>query len=93
MHGSMSRSSVAVINLPPDQCIRFTIKLAEATTSHKLSVSVPRSNPFPPPYYPSYFLGADHTTVGNWMGTYGTAGYYLAAFDGTDRHRIMVGVL
>jgi hypothetical protein len=91
--GSVSRSSVAIIELPTDECIRFKIKLVNPSLNANPPASVPFSNPFPPPYYPSYFLGADHSTVGNWVGTYGAAGYYLAAFDGTDRHRALVGVL
>jgi hypothetical protein len=43
-------------------------------------------NPFPPPSYPAAFLGRDEITSGTWIGTYGADGYFLAAFDGPDKH-------
>jgi len=41
-----------------------------------------RVNPFPPPEYPADFVGRDEVTSGNWIGTYGSAGYYLMDYDG-----------
>ncbi len=87
---SVTRSRAAVINLPPGQCIRFKLKLTSSSASTTRPSSPLPPNPFPPPIYPAYFLGFDYMTSGNWMGTYGAAGFYLAAFDGTDRHRVKV---
>jgi len=89
---SSIRCNVAAIPLPPGECIRFKLTFNKPTET-KLPFSNKRVNPFPAPTYPSYFLGVDHTTGGNWIGTYGSSGYYLAAFDGTDKHRVNVSKL
>lgn len=86
---SSSRCDIATIPLPAGECIRFKLTFNEPTET-KLQYSNKRFDPFPVPTYPSYFLGVDRTTGGNWIGTYGSSGYYLAAFDGTDKHRFNV---
>jgi hypothetical protein len=93
---SSARSSAAVLRVPPGACVRFKFDVVRTRggggpRSHPNPINPkPVHSPFPPPFYPASFLDKDQTTSGNWVGTYGSAGYYLAAFDGTDRHRTKV---
>jgi hypothetical protein len=83
-----NRSSIAIIRVPAGECTRFKFKLEERSRSFDSGAVPPAShpNPFPPPSYPAYFMGADQATAGDWIGSYGASGYFLAAFDGTGRH-------
>lgn len=42
-------------------------------------------NPYPAPSYPATFVQRDEITQGSWLGTYGSAGYVLFAYDGVNQ--------
>lgn len=76
-----ARSPVARIALVPG-CTRVYLSASGA-------LAPPAAPPpFPPLSYPAQFLGADTATAGSWKGKYGGAGYYLAAYDGVNQHRV-----
>ena len=52
-----------------------------------LSPIAARPDPFPPAFYPATLVARDEFTAGDWIGTYGSAGYSLFAFDGPNARR------
>jgi hypothetical protein len=89
----ISRGNTATINLPAGKCARFSFNSRNEKSDPRFGTFIrTHPNPFPPPCYAAYFLGADLTTTGNWIGTYGASGYFLAAYDGSDRHLSQVAL-
>jgi hypothetical protein len=75
------RTRIASLPLRPGGCSTFRLRAGSP-----MALPVARPNPFPPPAYPSTFVGRDELTSGSWTGMYGGAGYFLAAFDGPNQH-------
>jgi hypothetical protein len=77
------RSKIASISLQEGMCTH--IQLSYSSTKKQKSLFSP-PNPFPPPKRNATFIGRDEITGGDWIGTYGSAGYFLVAFDGPNQH-------
>ena len=83
LRGNGARARVASLALRTGGCNVVTLQSAAGAAP---AAAAP-PNPFPPLSYPAVTLGADQDTAGDWLGTYGAAGFFLAAFDGPGKHR------
>lgn len=72
---SGGRSGVWVLSLPPGAHI------VTAARSTDFVATPAASEPFPPPSWPSRFVGVDTETRGDWIGRFGGAGYILYGFN------------
>ena len=77
------RSKIASLSLQEGMCTH--VQLSYSSTKKQKSLFSP-PNPFPPPKRNATFIGRDEITGGDWIGTYGSAGYFLVAFDGPNQH-------
>lgn len=78
--GSSNRSSVAVLDALPGQCVRFRFKLVNTLAAHVQTSPPSHPNPFPPAFYSAYLADIDQSTGGNWMGSYGDSIWFPAIF-------------
>jgi alpha-L-rhamnosidase len=79
-----ARSPVAVVPLAGPGCTVVELVPAGHHRAEAPPAAVP--DPFPPISYPATFVGRDAVTAGSWLGTYGSAGYVLFAYDGPNQH-------
>ena len=83
------RSRIGSITLETGACAH--IQLSYTSSLLLSSLSSPLSsppNPFPPPVRNATFIGRDEVTAGDWIGYYGSEGYFLVAYDGPNKHLI-----
>lgn len=84
-HTLLDASTSTTLSLVAGECNIFTLTGGGSSAPPS---APPPANPFPPTHYPAPVLPIDTTTQGTWVGKYGTAGYFLAAYDGPGLHRV-----
>lgn len=86
-HVSVGRAQALVVELQGGREYSLAVGPRRATTRDSEAAVLASSawqqeeSPFPPPSWPGQFIGTDSETRGEWIGTYGNAGYALFGFD------------
>ena len=78
------RSRIVSIPLETKACAHIQLSYGMPSSSSSSSSLSSPPNPFPPPVRNATFIGRDEVTAGDWIGTYGSAGYFLVAYDGPN---------
>ncbi len=62
----------------------WRLRITATSTAASTAATTPYTSPFPPPSWPSRLVAFDTTTQGNWLGVYGSLGYTLLGFSGSN---------